>query len=119
MNIDNIFIFNFYRAGIFIISFIISAIAKSECDTIKFTPHKAWFLTDYWLGKKDVSKRPWLYKYPLSFMWDGWHLMDSTRNVCLIIISLIWFSISWYWYVLLVIAGYILYGLVFELFYQN
>ena len=103
--------------------FFISAVAKSECDTIKFKPEMAWYQTDFWLGKKDLSKRSWLFKYPLSFAWDGWHLMDSTRNTCLVgvllVPYLVIFNIAWYWILLLIILWYMIYGSIFELFYQN
>lgn len=106
-----------------LVLFIVSAIAKSECDTIIFSPKKAWFQTDFWLGKKDLSKRSWLFKYPLSFLWDGWHLMDSTRNTCLVMIMLlpyiIMFSVAWYWVLLFIVLWYMIYGSIFELFYQN
>lgn len=66
-------------ASLFIIQvtlFIISAIAKSECDTIRFKPQQAWYQNDWWLGKRPLSQRNWWFKYPLSFAWDGWHLME-------------------------------------------
>lgn len=103
--------------------FILSAIAKSECDTIRFKPTMAWFKTNYWLGLKDISKRNWWFKYPLSFAYDGWHLMDSTRNTLLVLILLmpyiVFLEIAWYWVVLSVILLYAFYGIVFEIFYQN
>ena len=103
--------------------FFISAVAKSECDTIRFKPHKAWYQNDWWLGKRPLSKRTWLFKYPLSFAWDGWHLMDSTRNTCLVLVMLIpyiiIFTIAWYWVLLFVVLWYMIYGAIFEIFYQN
>ena len=95
-------IFELYLIGIInLFLFFISAVAKSECDTIIFSPKKAWYQTKYWLSKKDITKRSWLFKYPLSFAWDGWHLMDSTRNTCLVLILLmpyiVIFSIAYYW----------------------
>jgi len=48
--------------------FIISAISKSECDTIKFNTKKACFQSNYWLDKKDLLKRNKLFKYALSFI---------------------------------------------------
>ena len=106
-----------------LIFFFISAIAKSECDTIKFKPKLAWYQTDYWLGYKDISKRNWWFKYPLSFAWDGWHLMDSTRNTCLCIVIImpfvLYYGIMWYWVIGTVVLLYILYGIIFEIFYIN
>ena len=103
--------------------FLISAVAKSECDTIIFSPKKAWFQSEYWLSKKDITERSWLFKYPLSFLWDGWHLMDSTRNTCLVgvllVPYLVIFNVAWYWIILLIIGLYMFYGTLFELFYQN
>lgn len=116
---------NLIVLGIFnLIFFIISAIAKSECDTIKDKKfNMIWFKTKYWESQKDTTKRSWLFKYPLSFMWDGWHLMDSTRNYCLSMIVLIPFilaySSSWYFILGFSIILYVIYGLIFELFYQN
>lgn len=103
---------------------IISAIAKSECDTIKDKKFDMiWFKTKYWESQKDTTKRSWLFKYPLSFCWDGWHLMDSTRNYCLSMIVLLpfilAFSLSWYIVLIFSILIYIMYGLIFELFYIN
>lgn len=117
-------IFELILIGVINLSlFFISAVAKSECDTIKFNSKLAWYQTDFWLGKKDISKRSWWFKYPLSFMWDGWHLMDSTRNTCLVMIMLIpyaiLFSIAWYWVLLFTVLWYMIYGIVFEIFYQN
>ena len=103
--------------------FLISAVAKSECDTIIFSPKKAWFQSEYWLSKKDITERSWLFKYPLSFLWDGWHLCDSTRNTCLILVMLmpyiVIFTIAWYWVLLFIVGWYMLYGGIFEVFYQN
>lgn len=116
---NELFDFSLWKIVLAVILFLISSIAKSECDTIKFNPHKAWYQSNFWLGKKDLTKRSWKYKYPLSFVWDGWHLMDSTRNTCYIIQIFLWFAIPYYWFIPLVVLSYVMYGLVFELFYQN
>jgi len=101
-----------------LVLFGISAIAKSE-----FKPEDAWYQTEFWLSNKDAKKRSKLFKYWLSFLWDGWHLMDSTRNTCLTIILLmpyiVIFSIAWYWILLFIVLWYMIYGGIFELFYQN
>lgn len=106
-----------------LVLFGISAISKSECDTIRFKPEDAWYQTEFWLSNKDAKKRSKLFKYWLSFLWDGWHLMDSTRNTCLTIILLmpyiVIFSIAWYWILLFIVLWYMIYGGIFELFYQN
>ena len=95
------------------------AIAKSETDTIRFNPQKAWYQSEYWLSKKDVSKRSWLFKYPLSFMWDGWHLLESIKIICLYIIVGIALQLSVEYVALVVLTGYLINGLIFEYFYQN
>lgn len=102
-----------------VLLFIVSAVAKSECDTIRFTPYKAWSKSDFWLGKRNTKNRNWIFKYPLSFLWDGWHLMDSTRNVCFITICLLPLNLTWYWFTPAVVLGYATYGIIFEIFYQN
>jgi len=106
-----------------LIFFVISSIAKSECDTIRFKPKMMWFKTEYWASNRDVTKRSWWFKYPLSFMWDGWHLMDSTRNTCLCIVIImpfvLYYGIMWYWVIGTVVLLYILYGIIFEIFYIN
>ncbi len=117
--IDSLFDFSVWKLVLAVVLFIISSIAKSECDTIKFRPHKAWFQTDFWLERKNPELRGFLLKYPLSFAYGGWHLMDSTRNTCYIIQIFLWFAIPYYWFILIIVISYMLYGLIFELFYQN
>jgi len=95
--------------------FIISAIAKSETDTIKFKSNKAWLQSDFWLGKKDIKNRSWLFKYPLSFLWDGWHLVDSVRVLCLCSIVVLSLGIDYYY----AIALYVMHGVIFETSYIN
>ncbi len=99
--------------------FFISAVAKSECDTIMFDPKKAWFQTIYWLSKKDTSKRSWLFKYPLSFLWDGWHLLESIKIVCLYAIVGIGLQLSIEYVLLTILIGYVVNGCIFEYFFQN
>ena len=95
------------------------AIAKSETDTIRFNPKKAWFKTEYWLSKKNISERSWLYKYPLSFMWDGWHLLESIKIVCLYAIVGVGLQLSIEYVLLTILIGYVVNGCIFEYFYQN
>mgnify|MGYP007124157505 CR=1 FL=1 len=99
--------------------FIISAIAKSETDTIRFKPLQAWFQSDFWLEKKDVTKRSWLFKYPLACLWGGWHGMDTVRILCLCSIIIIHYGIIWYFAIPLIILLYAIHGIIFEIFYIN
>ena len=102
-----------------VLLFLLSAIAKSETDTIRFKPLQAWFQSDYWLSRKDVAKRSWWFKYPLSFAWDGWHLMDTIRILCLCSIIIIHYGIIWYFAIPLIILLYAIHGIIFEIFYIN
>ena len=95
------------------------AVAKSETDTIRFNPHKAWYQTDYWLSNKNTDNRGWWLKYPLSFMWDGWHLLESIKIICLYFIVGIALQLSAEYVALVVLMGYIVNGIIFEYFYQN
>lgn len=98
---------------------VIYAITKSETDTIRFKPEKAWYQTEFWLSEKDTKNRSWWLKYPLSFLWDGWHLLESIKIVCMLSIAAIGLGLVYYYAILFVISFYLIHGLIFEAFYQN
>jgi hypothetical protein len=96
---------------ILVLSLIISAIAKSEQDTIAYTPTKAIFHNSWWLSK-EYNFYFWL-KIPFSFFQNGWHFCDAIRTFFLLLPICLLLHNWWY-----VFPAYLIYGLFFELFFK-
>lgn len=97
---------------IYIILFVIvSAIAKSQQDTLMFDSTKAWFQNKWWISR-EYKFNFWL-KVPFSFLQNGWHLCDAVRTFSLLLIIALLLG---YWW--LAIIGYAVYGIIFEIFYK-
>jgi len=93
---------------------IVAALLDSERDTIQYNVGKAWKLGPWWVERNYLLKRSsgvwkWLLKYPLSFMIDGWHFCKSVSLILLLGLS---------GSLLVVLVGYIVYGIVFNLGYE-
>lgn len=113
-----------------VLSIILSAVFDSERDTIEYKPFKAWFPWEWWLTsnylirmilKSDlpdwmVKILYYLFKYPLSFMINGWHFCKSLSLVFLFLPMAIFNPYFDWWYML--IAIYIAYGTIFNLSYD-
>ena len=91
---------------------ILSALFKSQQDTIAFNPSKAWFSFNWWISK-DYKFNFWL-KIPLSFLENGWHLCDAVRTFSLLLIIALLIG---YWWLSLIM--YAVYGLIFESLYKK
>jgi len=84
--------------------FILSAIAKSQCDRKAFKEG----------GVEASSGKGWLMKVPLSMFLGKWHFWSFVRIMSLCIIVTIALQIDVYW----CIGFYIIHGLVFETLYK-
>lgn len=98
----------------------LAAVLDSEKDTIVYKPQSAWFSSEWWLEQNYLVRRLagksvwlWLVRYPFSFLINGWHFCKSLSLLCLMLAM---FPIGEYY---LAVLGYILYGLVFNLFYHK
>jgi hypothetical protein len=101
----------------------ISAFWKAEADTIQFRPKHALFQSDFWLGKRGTTGRNWLFKYPLSCFWDGWHFCITMmlESFFLLIGTLFIYitHISYYYIIVFAILGNGIFGLFFNLEYDD
>lgn len=119
-------------------SLLLSAIFKSEVNTIalnsksrlpwfykikdKFPKFYAWY-TEYRPAKN------WAYKTILSFLRNGWHLIESLRvyfyclPVTIVLIlyldNIFIIDINWFYAFLINIPTYAFHGLIFEIFFEN
>ena len=89
---------------IYLILFIISAIAKSQCDKKAFKEG----------GVESSSGKGWLMKVPLSFLLGKWHFFDAVRVMSLCVIVTLALQIDVY----LCVVFYLIHGLIFELLYR-
>jgi hypothetical protein len=113
-----------------LICVVLSALFDSEKDTIQYKPFmtifkfKWWTEQNYLIRKILASKLPdwlvkvlyYLFRYPLSFMINGWHFCKSTSLIFLFLPVAI-FNPYFEWYYLL-IAIYIFYGIAFNISYD-
>ena len=84
--------------------FILSAVAKSQCDRKAFKEG----------GVEASSGKGWLMKVPLSMFLGKWHFWSFIRICSLCLITTMALGIPIYWFIPL----YIGHGLIFELLYN-
>lgn len=105
---------------IIFICLIISGLADSQMDILKFQPSLSWFKSDWWQGKGKYSwdKRTWWTKNIFSMVSDGWHFLKFIRIflICFALSYLL--SGSFVWIVIQAIILYIIIGIIFEVGYN-
>lgn len=100
--------------------FILAGIANAAADSIQFKKKTFIFRNNDFImgrGKFSAEKRGFWTKYPLSFIADGWHALETIEIFLYIFGGVLMCNVTQEYIVLFALSLYFLRGLFFELFY--
>lgn len=103
--------------SIVFICLILAGLFNSEMDTIKFTPRKAWFQSEFWL--RNLWETSWLRKTFGFFTLDGWHLCKGLMIYFLLYPHAYLLSGNIFLSFFTAIPLMMITGAVFEISYEN
>ena len=112
--------------AVILFSLMVAGLFNSEMDSIMLKRKDPFFTGGFWLTKNYMRiKYPrldWWFKYPLSFISDGWHLCKSSMVTAFLIIGIYFFcrlyGLGLEWFIAGIFAGYIWYGVIFNFGYD-
>lgn len=96
-----------------IILYILFLLSKHERDQIAYHNDECLFPNWHWYSENHWQTKSWWLKNPLSFLLDGWHMMESINvasfcSMTVLIISTLYNIPIWG----LILLGVMLYGLI-------